>query len=151
MLKSVGFTGRSDNKVDSKGRLSIPVSMRKDLAPGEHDEVVVLCVPPGHLALFNREYWNTGIQQLVIDSRVTIGAENVKRAIHRLSETSHASTIDAQGRITIPQRLLKDAGIDGDALVIGAGDRISVWAPDRYRTWIGETDIDRTIADLGLF
>ncbi len=151
MLKSAGLTGRSDNKVDAKGRLSIPSSVRKVLAPGESDEVVVLYVPTGHLLLFNREYWSTTIQQTIIDRQETLGRENVWRAIHRLSENSHMSAVDAQGRITIPHRLLEKAGVDGEAVVIGAFDRVSVWSPVRYEAWIGAADIDNAIADMGLF
>lgn len=151
MLKSAGLTGRSDYRVDSKGRLSIPAAIRKVLAPEEYDEVVVLFVPSGHLLLFNSDYFSGTIQQSIIDRQDTIGRENVWRAIHRLSENSHMSTVDSQGRITIPNRLLKKAGIDSDAVVIGVFDRVSVWAPDRYEEWISEADIDSTIADIGLF
>ncbi len=151
MLKSAGLTGRSDNKIDAKGRLSIPAAVRKVLAPSESDEVVVLYVPTGHLLLFNREYWSTTIQQTIIDRQDTLGRENVWRAIHRLSENSHMSTVDSQGRITIPHRLLEKAGVDGDAVVIGAFDRVSVWSPARYEAWINAADIDTAIADMGLF
>lgn len=151
MLKSAGLTGRSDNKVDSKGRLNIPASMRKVLAPSEYDEVVVVLVPSGHLLLFNREYWSDTIQQSIMDQQVAIGQQNVWRAIHRLSENSHMSTVDNQGRITIPHRLLENAGITDDAVVIGAFDRVSVWAPRRYESWINESDIDGVIAEIGLF
>jgi MraZ protein len=151
MLKSAGLTGRSDNRVDAKGRLNIPAAVRKELAPGENDEVVVLFVPSGHLLLFNRAYWSDTIQQSIMDMQDSIGREQVWRAIHRLSENSHMSTVDSQGRITIPGRLLQKAGIDSDAVVIGAFDRVSVWAPDRYEVWINAAEIDSTIADIGLF
>ena len=151
MLKSAGLTGRSDNKVDSKGRLNIPVSMRKVLAPLEYDEVVVVLVPSGHLFLFNKEYWNGTIQQSIIDQQEALGPDKVWRAIHRLSENSHMSTVDNQGRITIPQRLLKKSEIADDAVVIGAFDRVSVWAPHRYESWISESDIDGAIKEIGLF
>jgi MraZ protein len=151
MLKSSGLTGRSDNKVDLKGRLSIPASMRKILAPDDHDEVVVLLVPEVHLLLFNRQYWSDTIQQSIIDSAEKIGPQNVWRAINRLSENAHMSTVDAQGRITIPSRLLKSAGIEGDVVVIGAFDRVFVWHPERYDTWIKASDVDSTISETGIF
>jgi MraZ protein len=151
MLKSAGLTGRSDNKVDSKGRLNIPASMRKILAPSENDEVVVVLVPTGHLLLFKREYWDETIQQNIIDQQAALGQQNVWRAIHRLSENSHMTTVDNQGRINIPHRLLENAGITDDVVVIGAFDRVSVWAPRRYESWINESDIDGVIAEIGLF
>jgi MraZ protein len=151
MLKSSGLTGRSDNKVDSKGRLSIPASIRKILAPGEYDEVAVVLVPAGHLLLFNHDYWNNTIQQSIIDNQETIGKEIVWRAIHLLSENSHMSTVDNQGRITIPHRMLEKIGVTTDAVVIGAFDRVSVWSPDRYEKWMEEVNIDSTVAAVGIF
>ena len=150
-LKSAGFTGKSENKVDSKGRINIPAAFRKILAPDERDEVVVLYVPTGHLLLFNMDYWNTTIQQTIIDRSHIIGKENMWRTIHRLSEYSNMSTVDSQGRITIPGWLLEKAGIEKDVVVFGAFDRVSVWAPEAYGTWVGEVDIDSTIADIGLY
>ena len=151
MLKSSGLTGRSDHRVDTKGRLNIPAAMRKVLAPDVHDEVVVLLVPARHLLLFNMDYWSGTIQQSIIDSAEKIGHENVWRAINRLSENAHMSTIDSQGRITIPGRLLKSAGIESDAVVIGAFDRVFVWKPELYDTWIKADNVDATISEIGIF
>ena len=118
MLKSAGFTGRSDNRVDAKGRINIPAAFRKILAPKEHDEVVILFVPTGHLLLFNKEYWGSTIQQSIIDRSHIIGSENMWKTIHRLSENSHMSTVDSQGRITIPGWLLEKAGIKKNVVTL---------------------------------
>ena len=150
-LKSAGFTGRSENRVDAKGRLSIPAAFRKILSPGEHDEVVILYVPSGHLLLFNKDYWGSTIQQSIIDRSHVIGKENMWRVIHRLSEYSHMSTVDSQGRITVPAWLLEKAGIKKDVVTFGAFDRVSVWAPEAYEKWVGDVDIDSAISDIGLF
>jgi MraZ protein len=151
MLKSAGFTGRSDIRVDPKGRISIPAAFRRILAPDERDEIVILFVPTGHLLLFNKEYWTTVIQQSVMDKAASIGKENIWRAIHRLSEYSHMSTVDSQGRATIPAWLLERAEVGKNAVIFGAFDRVSVWAPDAYERWVAEVDIDNTISDIGLF
>ncbi|HUT64133.1 MAG TPA: hypothetical protein VMZ04_09265 [Anaerolineae bacterium] len=151
MLKSAGLTGRSDNKVDAKGRINIPAAFRKILAPKEYDEVVVVFVPTRHLLLFNKDYWSTTIQQSIIDEAHIIGKENMWRAIHRLSENSNMSTVDSQGRITIPGWLLEKAQINKNVVIVGAFDRVSVWSPDMYDAWLKEVDIDSTIADMGLF
>ena len=151
MLKSSGFAGRSDIKIDANGRLSIPAAFRKILAPNEYDEVVVVLVPAGHLLLFNKDYWSKTIQQTIIDKAQVIGKENAWRAIHRLSENSHMSTVDNQGRITIQSSLLQKGKITKNAVVIGAFDRVSVWAPDIYDKWINGVDVNATIEDMGLF
>ena len=108
-------------------------------------------VPTRHLLLFNKDYWSTTIQQSIIDEAHIIGKENMWRAIHRLSENSNMSTVDSQGRITIPGWLLEKAQINKNVVIVGAFDRVSVWSPDMYDAWLKEVDIDSTIADMGLF
>jgi MraZ protein len=149
VLKSQGLTGWSQNKVDTKGRLSIPAAMRKVLAPNDYDEVVVVAVPQGNLLLFKSEYWKDTIQQNIIEKAEALG-ENVWRTMSRLSKNAHMSTVDSQGRITIPSRLLEQAAIEGEALVIGGSDRVFVWAPGRYDEWEAQEDADSVIRDLGI-
>jgi MraZ protein len=151
MLKSRGYTGRTDHKVDSKGRLSIPALIRKDIAPGQEDEVAVVYVPSGHLLLFNREYWDTTIQQYIIDQEDKIGKEKVWRAIHEVSENCHMSKVDSQGRVSIPRRMLEETGITSDAVIIGIFDRLSVWDPERYKKWKAEENLEPVISAIGLY
>lgn len=152
MLKSYGLTGRSDNKVDAKGRINIPAQMRRVLAPNDHDEVVILLGREGQLSLFNREYWVETIQQNILNQAdVVAGSKEwnaVQRAIHRLSENSHLSMVDSQGRITVPGWLLERAGIARQAVVIGAVDRVSVWSPDKYAAWLGADDEDASVTGV---
>ena len=140
MLKSYGLTGRSDNKVDAKGRINIPSQMRRILAPNTNDEVAISLGSEGHLSVFNKDYWVNTIQQNIMDQAENAkGTEEwnaIQRAIHRMSENTHMSAVDSQGRITIPQWLLEQVEIVKDAKVIGAVDRISIWAPDRYGKWL---------------
>jgi len=150
-LGNAGLFGRFENRVDSKGRLSIPASFRKILAPEKYDEVLILYVPTKHLLLFNKDYWGTTIQQSIIERSHIIGKENMWKTIHRLSEYSHASTVDGQGRVTIPAWLLEKASIEKNVVTFGAFDRVSVWSPEEYEKWMAETDIDATISDIGLY
>lgn len=152
MLKSFGLTGRSDNKVDSKGRIAIPSQMRKILAPKDSDEVVVSLGREGQLALFNKEYWGGTIQQNMMDRLDKASGPKdwtaIQREIHRLSENSHMSSVDGQGRITIPQWLLDKAALDRDAVVIGAVDRVCVWSPKRYGEWIEKEEGEDSSAGI---
>jgi len=150
MLKSFGLTGRSDKKVDAKGRISVPPSMKKALTPEIHDEIAIILKPDSHLLLFNRQYWNNTIQQGIIDRATLEGGEKTWKVINRLSENSWTSTLDGQSRIMIPRRFLESAGIDKDVAVIGASDRVFVWNPGKYRAWIDQDDIDEIISEIGI-
>jgi len=151
MLKVAGLTGKSEIKIDSKGRVGIPAAFRKTIAPGDADDVVVVLAPNKNLLIFNKDYWEGTIQQGIIDKGNVIGKEKMWRVIYKISENSHSSTVDNQGRITIPSWLLEKACIKKDAIVIGAFDRVSVWDPDIYEKWMGEMDIESAVADVGLY
>ncbi|MFC1538417.1 division/cell wall cluster transcriptional repressor MraZ [Candidatus Latescibacterota bacterium] len=152
MLKSFGLTGRNDYKVDSKGRINLPARMRKILAPNTYDEVVISMSSKGHLSVFNKDYWVSTIQQNIINRVDTVeNIENwdaIQRAIHRLSENSHMSTVDSQGRINVPGWLLEKAGITKEVVVVGAVDRVSIWAPDRYAKWLDKEGDDSSLTGI---
>ena len=152
MLKSFGFTGRSEHKIDVKGRIHIPSQIRKILAPGKNDEVVISLGRDGQLSLFNKKYWVDTIQQNIMNKADNAAGPKdwgaIQRSIHRLSENSHMSAVDNQGRITVPQWLLELAGIEREALVIGAVDRVNIWEREKYRCWLAAEGEDSDFAGI---
>lgn len=41
-------------------------------------------------------------------------------------------SVDKAGRICIPEKMAKDAGITNEAILVGLLDRFEIWAPERY-------------------
>ena len=54
--------------------------------------------------------------------------------MYSLSLLSNAVEVvpDAQGRINIPARLKEAAGLNGQALLIGAIDKVEIWNPATF-------------------
>ena len=42
------------------------------------------------------------------------------------------SELDSQGRIVIPQKLRKYAGLEKDVVIIGVNDRAEIWSADAW-------------------
>ena len=61
-----------------------------------------------------------------------------RRLYLQLMRNTAESPVDAQGRISVPQRLLHLAGIDGEVVFVGAGEVIEMWDPERYETYVAE-------------
>ena len=40
--------------------------------------------------------------------------------------------LDKAGRICLPEKMAKDAGIDKEAMLVGLLDRYEIWSPERY-------------------
>ena len=56
--------------------------------------------------------------------------------------------LDVQGRILLPAALRAAAGLDREALVIGVLNRFEVWAPDRWESFVA--DSERLLEDATL-
>lgn len=48
------------------------------------------------------------------------------------------STIDNQGRITVPPHLAELAGLEREVVFVGAGEVIEMWDPETYAEYVGE-------------
>lgn len=112
-------------KLDDKGRLTLPAKYREHFADG----VVVTRVQEGCLAVYDVETFDS--LDARFESRATSEAD--VRAYQRwLNSGSHDDVPDRQGRITLPAPLRAFAGLDHDVVVLGAGDRVEVWEPERW-------------------
>ena len=112
-------------KLDDKGRLTLPAKYREHFADG----VVVTRVQEGCLAVYDVETFDS--LDARFESRATSEAD--VRAFQRwLNSGSHDDVPDRQGRIALPAPLRAFAGLDHDVVVLGAGDRVEVWEPERW-------------------
>ncbi|HST90497.1 MAG TPA: division/cell wall cluster transcriptional repressor MraZ, partial [Ktedonobacterales bacterium] len=57
--------------------------------------------------------------------------------------------LDAQGRIVIPPKLRKYAGLNGEAMIVGARDRFEIWSSERWQSYLDELAAE-DLSDLAL-
>ncbi len=121
-----GFLGSYVHQVDDKGRLSLPAMFRRGVEDGA---LVVMQVDTNSLALYPGPTWQEMSARLV-----EMRKRHPEHRAYILGITARAVEVapDKQGRILVPARLLQAIGISDAAMLIGAIDRIEVWAPDRF-------------------
>ena len=134
------FVGAHDHTLDDKGRLVLPARFRSHFA-----ESAYLLPNAGCISLWEPERFEKMIGRL---------GEQVRAGeIDPLSpkQVAHASSIvrpDAQGRITIPERLRTFASLEHDVMVCGAVESLEIWNAE---TWAAmSADLDQSVADLFL-
>ena len=121
------FVGMYELTIDSKNRLSIPHVIRSKMncdTDGRSFYVV-----PGHrrgtLAVYPERYFERLRAQVP-------PAEQLSEEGHewRQFEYSQSALLDpdGQGRILIPERLLKRTGIGREVTLIGVQDRLEIWS-----------------------
>jgi MraZ protein len=126
-----GYLGSHLNQVDEKGRVTLPAAFRRE---SESASFVLIQVYKEALTLYPSDTWE-GVERRM--------QEHLRRAPQRrlefLALTANAQEVspDKQGRILIPERLRTRADIQGEALLIGALDKIEIWSPERFENAVG--------------
>lgn len=139
------FKGSYSYSVDNKGRVALPARLRKNLAASAKGIFVITRGFERCLYLYPQDEWNK-LEQFV-------RGLSFLNAQHRfyartLFERAIDSPIDSQSRITIPQELMKFAGIENEVLILGVLDRIEIWSPTVYNEYQkNQPDTYETVAE----
>ena len=121
------FVGLYELTIDGKSRLSIPHGIRSKMncdADGRSFYVL-----PGQrrgtLAIYPERYFERARAQIPPPERLSEGGHE-----WRQFEYSQSTLLDpdSQGRILIPERLLKRAGVGREVTLIGVQDRLELWS-----------------------
>jgi MraZ protein len=121
------YTGLFRHTLDEKGRLTIPSAWR--YAHEESDTFLATPHPDGYLAVLppaEVEKLHAKIAQMALSDGA--GQDFVARFF---SQTQSCS-FDKQGRIVVSGDLLKHAGIDKDAVLVGSLTKFNLYAPSRW-------------------
>ena len=124
------FLSSFENRIDAKGRISVPASFRASLNNDNFGGVVLY-----------RSFTNKCIEGLSMSRMEQLAAATDKMGVFdntldNLSAMLFADArplqFDVTGRIVIPNDLLKHAGIKDKALFVGRGNSFQIWNPDEF-------------------
>ena len=119
--------------MDEKGRVFLPAKWRTGLGntlilfPGILETGMGKC-----LYGMPEAAWSLMAERL---SRLPItdtGAQAVKRRLYAMAA---ACEPDSQGRVQLPQALIKAAEITKKCVVIGTGDHVEIWSEERWEDY----------------
>ena len=124
------FLSTYENKLDKKGRVSVPASYRSYLSSLGYNGVI--CYPS-----FNNQSLEACAQDRIEKISNTIDALNPfeeKRDIFATSVLAESVNLqfDTEGRISIPHKLLKHTKIKSSILFVGQGKTFQIWEPNAY-------------------
>jgi len=127
------FKGSYNYSVDNKGRLNLPVNLRKYVSPDASETFVITRGFEKCLFVYPFDEWSKLEQRL----RELSSYNPQDRLFMRvLLEYAKESQLDGQARVTIPQQLLDYAGIQNEVRVIGVLEKIELWNPKIYEEYI---------------
>jgi len=126
-------------KLDDKSRLTLPAKYRSELT----DEVTVVCEQERCLAVYPKAVLDTMMEPINSAPSTLRDVREYQRWTQYRAEDA---TPDKQGRITLTAIQRTWAGLDRDVIVIGAGNRLEVWDPERWETY--SAALDERFADF---
>ena len=121
------FLSTYENRIDKKGRVSVPASFRSYLSNLGYNGVV--CFPS-----FNNqsiESWPQNRVEKISNSIDALNPFEEKKDFFATSILSASINLqfDSEGRISIPVKLLKHAKIKNNILFVGQGKTFQIWEP----------------------
>jgi len=118
------------NKVDRKGRVSVPATFRSTLAIHRETNLVVLFPSFKVPALdgTGSDYVEEMKDRLETLDQFSDEHENLSW----LFADAHPLTMDGEGRIVLPETLKEHANISTDVAFVGLGAMFQMWEPGRY-------------------
>ena len=130
------FIGSFKYSVDSKGRVSIPAKLRKNLTPEANDTFVLTRGTAQCIDVYPMDNW----KELAANKLNQLNSFDPKEAmfIRMFLQEAAEDKLDAQSRLLIPKTLLEYAGIEKEIFILGAVKKIEFWNPEKYEAYLKE-------------
>ena len=135
--------GTYECKVDAKGRLMLPASLKKQLGSLEDGFVLKRSVFQPCLELFPMSEWNKMMLKI---NKLNRFVKKNDDFIRRFTAGVKMVEIDATGRLLIPKDLVVFGQIDKDIVLNSAINIVEIWDKDKYENAIENATDD--FADL---
>ena len=124
------FLSTYENKLDKKGRVSVPANFRSYLSNLGYNGVI--CYPS-----FNNqsiEAWPQDRIEKISNSIDNLNPFEEKRDFFATSILSESTSLqfDSEGRISLTTKLLKHAKIKNSMIFVGQGKTFQIWEPSIF-------------------
>ncbi len=130
------FIGEFQHMIDDKGRVMMPSKLREGLGSAFYvTKGMEKC-----LFVYPEEEWVNMASRLKSLNEIS---RKEARGLNRLFLSGAMDTsLDKQGRVLLPPNLREYAGLDKEAVIIGVGDRIEIWAKDKWENYSDDENLN---------
>ncbi len=127
------FLSTFENKIDKKGRVSVPAQFRASLAQDSfgiivYESFINECVEGCDIARIRQISDSIDNLDPFSDKRDAMATTVLGSAIQL--------SLDGDGRVVLPENLLKKAGLKEKAIFIGKGPTFEIWEPKRFANYL---------------
>lgn len=131
------FIGTHENRIDRKGRVSVPARFREELAlSGDRRLFLYPSVTAPAVCGCSAVYLQ-GLHDR-LERLDPFAPEREECAVAVFSQ-AHELSIDSDGRVVLPEILRQDAQLEEQAMFVGLGALFQLWSPPAYRALLTES------------
>ena len=134
------FIGTYECKADAKGRIMLPVALKKQLAQNLAEQFVLKhAVFNSCLELYPIKEWEAMMEKVNQLNRFN---KKNNDFIRRFTAGVRIVDVDQTGRLLIPKDLFVHAGISKEVVISSAVNILEIWDKVRYEEAISEATVD---------
>ena len=123
--------GRHSNKIDKKGRVSVPKPFRDTFAREDFSGVYVYpSIRFNAIEACGATYFRKLTHRL--DDSLEMFSPEQDDLLVAILDNAHALPFDPEGRVVMPAELLEMAGIKAEARFVGRADYFQIWDPKSH-------------------
>ena len=127
----ITFIGDYNCKVDEKGRVTFPSTLKKQMGSVSQGRFVVKKdIFEECLVLFPIEEWER--QNSIIRNKINPYNKEHNKFLRNFYRGSAEIVLDSNNRMLIPKRLLDLANISKEAILTGQDGKIEIWSKELY-------------------
>jgi MraZ protein len=134
------FTGEYECSVDSKGRVLFPAGLRRQLPPEAGEKFVINRGFEKHLNVYPYNVWKEITSEMM--RKLNLFEKDSRIFFRKFYDGATELFLDGQGRILLPQRLMKYAGIKKDVIFYAYADRIELWSLQEFEKMRSDKSIN---------
>lgn len=124
------LTGEHHCKIDEKGRLLLPVALKKQLSPAAQDKFMATQGFESCITLYPMDDWQVITNILGSLNRLD---QNNREFIRYFYRGATEMELDGTGRLLFPKPLLQYAGIERELMMAAYNNVIEIWNPQKFK------------------
>ena len=143
--------GNHPATVDAKGRIKIPTGFRRWIRERYGNDLFLTSFNGDNVRAYPLSIWDA-LERRV--ERVPAFNPVRQKLVDRVNYFGHVTNMDKQGRVLTPPLLREQARIEGEVVVMGQMNHLTIWNHELFRRRLEadpltEEDL-QTLADLGI-
>lgn len=125
------FLSTTTNKIDKKGRLSVPVQFRTNIGADGFQGIVIY---PSfkHACLHGTDMIYMERLSNSIHGDFGLYSDENEALATSILAASNQLPFDPEGRVSLPKDMMEHAGIIDRTTFVGLGSTFQIWQPDAY-------------------